>query len=73
MYLRIQALIRHNKADKDLILELFANNFYEYYYGIFDTAIPKEWEAAQRLAELAGWFSQKLPKDRHDVLKQKYL
>ena len=72
MYLVIQALVKHKKIDKDLTLELFANNFYEYYYGMFDHAIPKEWEAAKRLDELAGWFAKKLPKDRHAFLKDRF-
>ena len=69
IYLRIWFLTKNGLVNKKAITELFANNFYQYYYIIFEPSIPREWEAHKRLMELANWFEKNLSKKRHDELK----
>lgn len=68
---RLSQGVKYNQLKKKIILDLFSEPFYYWYYISYkDNLVPLEnWNASEQISFLFKWFQKKLTSEKHNTLK----
>lgn len=72
-YQRLWLAIKHKNVNERVVAEMFANNFYFWYYISFRrNFIMLDWSGSPHMHQLMIWFSQNIGVEEHNKLMNKY-
>ena len=67
---RLQLVIEHNRIDKNMALELFAEEFLHWYFVYFAELIPTNWATYKSIDMLHKWFYKNMDRQEYELRKK---